>query len=139
MGGYAERFILKYGDDDEIRFYVQRAMYLAQQGYRRMIPTHSYIMGAWVSYGVGGLVFYLWVLFLICRHIKKYTAAIPQWYGYFAMMLPYYLWNVFFSPFGNRWQFALLMACLFFSRAVGRGWMSLPYEMLQEIERHERA
>lgn len=136
--GYAERFVQKYGSEEEIVAYRIGEMKARLMGYRRTIPTHSYIMGAWVHYGIGGLIFYLWVLSLIYRHIKLYIAAIPQWYGYFAMMLPYYLWSVFFSPFGYRWQFALFMSCLFFARAVGKGLIPLPYEMLREIEQHEK-
>jgi hypothetical protein len=136
--GFTERFILKYGSEQDLAIYrmsERRAMML---GYRRPIPTHSYIMEAWIHYGIGGLIFYLWVLFLLYQHIKKFAAAIPQWYGYFAMMLPYYLWNIFFSPFGYRWQFSLLMSCLFFARAVGKGLLQLPYNMILEVEKYEK-
>lgn len=136
--GYAERYVLKYGSEEDIAVFRMLEAKALLMGHKRLIPTHSYIMGAWVHCGIGGLIFYLWVLFLIYRHIKRYAAAIPQWYGYFAMMLPYYLWNIFFSPFGYRWQFALLMACLFFARAVGEGVMPLPYDMLQEVKKHEK-
>lgn len=136
--GYMERFILKYGSEEDIRFYRMSESRSLLNGIPRSMPAHSYIMGAWVSYGIGGLIFYVWVLYLIGRQIKRYLAAIPQWYGYFSMMLPLYLWNIFFSPFGFRWQFGLLMACLFFSRAVGDGLMPLSLEMQQEIKRHEK-
>lgn len=137
-GGYAERFVLKYGSEDDIKAFRLSELNAMKMGYARSIPTHSYVMGAWVNYGVGGLIFYVWVLFLIYRQIKRYMAAIPQWYGYFAMMLPYYLWNIFFSPFGFRWRFGLLMTCLFFAKAVGDGLMPLPNNMLLEINKHEQ-
>lgn len=137
-GGYALKFVLKYGSEEDIAQYWVAERKASAMGYERSLPTHSYIMGAWVHYGIGGLIFFLWVLYLIGRHIRRYLAAIPQWYGYFAMMLPLYLWNIFFSPFGFRWQFALLMVCLFFARAVGDGLMPLPFDMLQEIKKHEK-
>ena len=136
--GYAERFILKYGSEQDIAAFRMSEHRAMMMGYKKPIPTHSYIMGAWIHYGIGGLIFYVWVLFLIYQHIKKYSAAIPQWYGYFAMMLPYYLWNIFFSPFGYRWQFTLLMSCLFFARAVSNGLLQLPYSMILEVEKHEK-
>lgn len=137
-GGYMERFILEYGSEEDIQtFYmVERTALL--KGYQRSLPSHSYIMGAWLHYGFGGLAFFLFVLAVIYQHIKRYSAAIPQWYGYFAMMLPYYIWSIFFSPFGYRWQFALLMACLFFARAVGDRRMLLSPDMLLEIKNYEK-
>ena len=135
--GYAARFVMEYGDEQDINEYLlteQRAMSI---GYRRQIPTHSYIMGAWVHYGVMGFLFYLWILVLLYQHIRKYAAAIPQWYGYFAMMIPYYLWHIFFSPFGFRWQFAMLMTCIFYARAVGKGLMRLPEDMELQARRYD--
>lgn len=127
--GYAGRFIMKYGDEQEIASYLISEKKARVVGYMRQIPTHSYIMGAWVHYGLFGLIFYLWILYLLYQHIKKYAAAIPQWYGYLCMLIPYYLWHIFFSPFGQRWQFALFMACIFYARAVGKGLILLPYSM----------
>ena len=127
--GYACRFVMEYGDDQDVKEYLMNEQRAMAVGYRRKIPTHSYIMGAWINYGLFGLIFYLWVLSLLYQHVKKFAAAIPQWYGYFAMMIPYYLWNIFFSPFGNRWEFAMLMTCIFYARAIGRGMIQLPEQL----------
>lgn len=135
--GYAARFVMEYGDDQDVREYLLMEQKAMSIGYRRKIPTHSYIMGAWVHYGVIGFAFYIWILVLLYQHIRKYAAAIPQWYGYFAMMIPYYLWHIFFSPFGFRWQFAMLMTCIFYARAVGKGLLRLPEDMEFEARRYD--
>ncbi len=135
--GYASRFIMEYGDVQDIQEYLVAEQRAFAVGYRRRIPTHSYIMGAWVHYGIMGLIFYLWVLYLLYQHIKLYSSAIPQLYGYFSMLIPYTLWNIFFSPFNNRWEFAMLMVCIFYARSIGKGLIRLPEEMELEARKYD--
>ena len=135
--GFWLMFVKRYGDETDI-VRVENAMLVAQkQGSRILIPSHSHIMGAWLHYGLFGFIFYCWILFLIYRHFKSYMGAIPQWYGFFAAMVPYYMWNIFFSAFGSRWMFALLMTCLFYARAVGQGLILLPYDMELEARKYD--
>lgn len=136
-GGYAEQFLLKYGDETDIRMYNAARLQALRTGWKMQIPTHSHIMAAWVWCGLFGLIFFLWWLYLIYQHMRYYIAAIPQWYGYFALTIPSLLWHFFFSPFGSRWSLGLLAACLFFARAVGRGNMRLPPDMELEAERYD--
>lgn len=135
--GYASRFVMEYGDEQDVKEYLMNEQRAMSVGYRRKIPTHSYIMGAWINYGLFGLIFYLWVLYLLYQHVKKYAAAIPHWYGYFAMLIPYYLWNIFFSPFGNRWEFAMLMTCIFYARAVGKRLVNLPEQLEWQARKYD--
>ena len=136
-GGYAYRFILKYGDDKDIERYNKRRLEALRIGYQMPIPTHSYIMSAWIWCGLFGLIFFLWWLYLIYQHLRHYIAAIPQWYGYFALTIPFFLWHFFFSPITARWNLGLFAACLFFARAVGRGTMRLPPDMEFEAEKYD--
>ena len=136
--GYVEEFIYKYGSALQVRFYEAGKQQANLLGYKMPIPSHSHIMGAWVHYGLFGLIFYLWVIFVIIRHFKKYAGAIPQWYGYFALTLCQFMWEVFFSAFSSRDYFALMMTCLFFARAVGSGRLLLPPEMEMEILKADR-
>jgi len=135
--GYALRFLLKYGDDQAVKNYNKRRLDMLRFGYRMSIPTHSHVMWAWITCGLFGLIFFLWLVYLVYQHMRHYIAAIPQWYGYFALTIPPFLWDFFFSPITQRWSLGLFAACLFFARAVGRGTMRLPPDMELEAEKHD--
>jgi O-antigen ligase len=65
-----------------------------------LIPTHSYLFGAWVESGIVGAIFWLWVLFFVFKillilHKTKDTLVPLVAFVGFEM-----LWNVLFSPFG---------------------------------------
>lgn len=137
-GGYAERFLLKYGDEVDMRMYNAGRLRSLQTGWAMEIPTHSHIMAAWVWCGLFGLIFFLWWIYLIYQHLRYYIAAIPQWYGYFALAIPAFLWHFFFSPITIRWALGLFAACLFFARSVGKGCMRLPIDMALEAERYDK-
>lgn len=130
--GYAQRFFQKYADPDEFATYLYYLRKQLSAGFLPEIPSHSHIMGAWLHYGIIGLLFYVWFLYVIFKHIRHYAAAIPQWYGYFSVTIASYAWHIFFSPFGARPLFAMFAVCLFFARAVGMKKITLPYEMEKE-------
>ena len=135
---YALRFLFKYGDDLDVAKY-QAAVQIARQvGFRMLIPSHSHIMGAWVHYGIFGLIFYCWLLFVIYRHLRKYVHVIPQWYGYFSIWIGVYLWHIFFSSPGSRVMLGMFIATLFVAKAVGDGRVQLPYELEMEARKHDR-
>lgn len=127
--GYVEQFFAKYGLDEGERYYFVVKDMIERQGGKMIIPAHSHIIGAWVHYGLFGLLFYVWVAVIIVQHFRRYAAAIPQWYGYFALTLISFLWDMFFSAFANRDGFAFMMVCLFFARAVGSGRIALPLKI----------
>jgi len=127
--GYWMKFVSEYGDERDILSMQNSLALAAQHGQRVTIPSHSHIMGGWLHYGIFGFIFYAWILLLIYQHFKRHMGAIPQWYGFFASFVPYYMWNIFFSPFGSRWMFAILMTCIFYARAIGRGYLQLPIEL----------
>ena len=135
--GYTERFLLKYGTDEDIAGYNYGQMMAMRYGLTRDIPTHSHIMAGWLWCGLPGLIFFAWVIVVMYKHLRYYSSAIPQWFGYFALTIPSMLWGIFFNPFGARWYFSLLMTCLFFARAVGRGKIFLSYDMELEARRYE--
>ena len=135
--GYTEKFLLKYGTDQDIIAYRYYRNIAAIHGVRMNIPTHSHIMAAWLWCGIPGLIFFVWVIYVIYQHIRRYSATIPQWYGYFAMSIPTVLWNIFFNPFGARSVLPLLMVCLFFAKAIGDGKMHLPYKLEIEARKYD--
>ncbi len=129
MNGYVEKFLLKYGSDQDVHGYflaLRRSMVL---GIIPSIPTHSHIMAAWTWCGLPGLIFFLWVLYVIFRHLKCYVSVVPQWYGYFALSIPSMVWSIFFNPFGARSTLPLLMVLLFYAKAVGDRKMLFSYEL----------
>lgn len=77
----------------------------AQQGKRDLIPSHSYLMGAWVEAGITGGLFWLWVLTLpvlaIYRLLKRDEPLAPL-VAYCSTAL---VWSVLFSPFGSTERF----------------------------------
>ena len=135
--GYTEKFLTKYGTYEDIQQYYFMWQYMMYHGARPMIPTHSYLMAGWVWCGLPGAIFFVWMLIVLYKHIKYYLDAIPQWYGYFALTIPSMVWSIFFNPFGARWNIGLLMACIYFARAVGSGKMILPYDLEMEARRHD--
>ncbi|MBE6381542.1 MAG: hypothetical protein E7049_00830 [Lentisphaerae bacterium] len=132
--GYWERFLSTYGDIEDLQGYY---FMLKNNLGIPIIPTHSHIMGFWVFYGIGGLLFWIYVGILIYQHIKKFTSAVPQWYGFLAIQISNFIWALFFSPFGSRGTFTFMMCCILFSRAIGQGRLQLPYEMEMEARKYD--
>lgn len=138
---YCVDFLAKYGQPEDYDKFVQSTLSDQRMGISRrtrLIPAHSHIIGFWLWYGIFGLLFWLYVLKLVYDWCRHSSSAIPQWYGYFAVSIPSFLWGVFFSPFGSRVQAVAVIACLLMARAVQRGRVQLPAEMVREIEKMER-
>lgn len=68
----------------------------------RIIPAHSHLVNYWMWHGVFALIFWLSVFYLAIRTLLFRMHVYPGWYGYFAVMIPPFLWDLFFSPFGLR-------------------------------------
>ncbi|WP_435418988.1 hypothetical protein WAB17_05365 [Parerythrobacter aurantius] len=70
------------------------------QGKQRLIPTHSYLMGAWVEAGIAGGLFWLWVLllpFVALYSLLRRVEPLMPLVVYCSVSL---VWSVLFSPFG---------------------------------------
>lgn len=131
--GFYENFIRKYGDQADYGFLAAFVDYEMKHGSVHEIPSHSHIIGAWVHYGIMGLIFYLIILKFIWDHLRRYAPAIPHWHGYFCMFICKYLWDFFFSGFYSRPDFALFIACLMFAKALAQGRLRLPPKMEYQI------
>lgn len=77
------------------------------------IPTHSYLFSAWVTAGLLGGVFWLWVGRGAIRRIAGRSKRLGM-SGLLAMLLIGQCWNILFSPFGaqERLLNALTLACM---------------------------
>ena len=98
--GYAGEFLAKYGTDQEIQEYSRNQM--KANGAVRTIQSHSHVICYWMWHGVTALLFWLYVLYLSVITFKNRMHYIPEWFGYFAITLPAFFWDYFFSPFGLR-------------------------------------
>jgi hypothetical protein len=135
--GYAEKFLIKYGSYEDLEGYYYYKNIFLSHGIVSSIPTHSYIMSTWLWCGLPGLIFFLWMLYIIYRHIRFYLAAVPQWFGYFALTIPSIVWSIFFNPFGARYELPLLVVCMNFARAIGKGCLRMPIDMEMEVEKYK--
>ena len=89
-----------------------------------LIPTHSYLMGAWVEAGLLGVPVWIWTVFLaagvLARLYRRDGLLVPL-IAFAGLALT---WNVFFSPYGS---FERLIAPYYVliligaSRALGAG------------------
>jgi len=134
---FSLQYAMKYGVDEDVRNQVFFNAQALKYGYMRRIPTHSHIIGAWVSCGLIGLVFFIWYLVLLFKHVMNYLAVVPQWFGYFAISVPSILFSIFFSPMRSRWDIALFAFCALYARAIARGRIVLPYDMEKEARKYE--
>ena len=134
---YYREFLMKYGDSEDYERYEKAQLEnMLRGGFYSLMPSHSHIVGFWISYGILGLPFWLYILWCMIRHFRRNMAAIPHWYGYFAYYLPLNLWHVFFSPYGNRIEDCVFVTCLCLANAVRVGKVSLPFEMHDEACKH---
>ena len=100
FNGYAGEFLSKYGTDQEIQEYYRKQ--IKANGAVRTIQAHSHVICYWMWHGVIALLFWLYVLYLSVITFKNRMDYIPEWFGYFAITLPSFFWDYFFSPFGLR-------------------------------------
>lgn len=138
--GYIGEYLNRFGSQEDYDNYENVLRYEAKNGIvgLRLIPGHSHITMFWLWYGICGLIFWLYVIFVLIRYIKEDAWAVPQWFMWLAAAVPGYLWHIAFSPFGNRvGTIMFILACLMV-RAVRKGTQQLPYEMILEIERNRR-
>jgi len=87
-----------------------------------LIPTHSFLLGAWVYAGVLGAVFWGWVWFLIVKALARiYPAAagLLPLMAYVGFLL---LWDILFSPFGldrrNQVPYFLLLIFTYYEMSL---------------------
>ena len=134
--GYQDEFLMKYGKQEDAEKLL--ANYRDGKYFSGLIPGHSYLTCFWLWYGIFGLIFWLYVLYVFMRYLKQDCWAVPQWFAWLACSIPAYCWDVFFSPLGNRFTAMLFVVACLMTRAVRKGTFQLPLEMQQEIVENER-
>ena len=133
---YTEEFIFRFGTVEDIATIRKNQRIQEQYGVStKLLPCHAYITEFWAWYGVFGLVFWIYVGFVLLRFLKEDVAAVPQWYGWIACSIPAVFWGMFFNPFADRFGVPLFVVACLMARAVRKGAFVLPVEMRNEIER----
>ena len=135
--GYMQHFLSKYGTADDYEMYLNSAEYLFHKV--AYIPAHSHIVGAWISNGIFGLIFWVYVLYKLFEFLKKNLGAVPQWYGLLAAGTPPLLWDIFFSPYTSRMYFPFFFTMLLFANAIAKGRIQMPPDMIREIIKSENS
>ena len=134
--GYAEEFIEKYGTWEDVQYMIGMREWRMKFGVSsRQLSCHSYLTEFWAWYGIFGLLFVLYIIFVLLRYLKQDVAAVPQWYAWLACSIPGLLWAIFFSPFADRVGVPLFIVACLMARSVRKGVFILPREMMIEIEK----
>ena len=137
--GYVEEFMMKYGTLEDVENLFKMNEWRMRYGITQMmLPCHAYITEFWAWYGVWGLVFWLYIIYVLLRYLRQDVAVVPQWFAWLACSIPGMFWGIFFSPFSNRVEIPLFVVACLMARAVRRGRFQLPPVMIVEIEKAER-
>lgn len=64
-----------------------------------IIPSHSHIVGAWVSAGILGPIFWIYFIVMIFKGIVQVTFQKPALAPLYIWMMIGGIWDIFFSPF----------------------------------------
>jgi hypothetical protein len=137
-GGYVAEFLDKYGTyEDSINYYKAMESNFARGKMLRMIHCHAYITEFWLWYGMFGLLFWLYVIFVLARYLRQDCWAVPQWFMWIAASIPGYFWGIFFSPWSDRVGGVVFVVACLMARAVRMGAQRLPDYMEEEIMKVE--
>ena len=138
--GYREEFMTKYGTMEDVMDLYKSQQWLSARGVikDKLIQCHAYITEFWLWYGIFGLLFWVYVMFVLLRYLRQDCFAVPQWFGWLACSIPGIFWGIFFSPFADRFGVPMFVVACLMARAVRKGAFLLPVEMVEEIEMVER-
>ena len=135
-GLYLE-FLSKYGGKEDYERASKTFSHMALTGRKSWLPSHSQIIQFWHWFGLPGLLYMLYSLYLKIQYLRKYIHVIPQLYGYIASTTIAGLWHYFFSPYGNRMGVAVGCAVILLNRAIAEGKVALPEYMWREKLKHD--
>lgn len=131
--GYTSEFLRRYGTYEDYENILRVEADARERGQQSLIPCHAYITEFWLWYGISGLLFWLYVLFVFARFLRQDCWVVPQWYMWLAAGIPGYCWGIFFSPLGERAVSMMFIVACLMARAVRLGMQPLPNYMKEEI------
>lgn len=104
-------YLSRYGTEDDYKKLIMRSEKIGSG--LMLIPFHSHIVTYWMWHGAFGLLFWVFVLYLLGTTLKSRMHLIPELFGYLALTLPLYIWDVLFSPLGDRvGEATIITVCL---------------------------
>lgn len=71
------------------------------------VPGHSYMLGAWVYAGFLGFIFWVFILKKIFLFMRDHLFDITRLLCLILLLTISFLWDIFFSPFSDRLNFAM--------------------------------
>jgi hypothetical protein len=66
-----------------------------------LIPGHSHIIGAWIWSGILGLVFWIFMVWVVLKAIFRVTTLKPRLAPVYTWFLISMFWDIWFSPFAS--------------------------------------
>lgn len=134
-GGYRQEFLTKYGTEEDAAAVMKETS--KREGVP-LLPCHAHLTEFWCWFGIMGLIFWIYVIFVSIRYLRQDCYAVPQWFMWLAGGVPGLFWAIFFSPFSSRVGTVMFVVAVLMVRAVRRGRQQLPWEMMREIQKVER-
>ncbi len=91
-------------------------------GHRKVhrVGAHSAMLQFWLAYGIFGVPVWIYILYLVYDYFKRRVGVVPEFFGYFAFVLPESLWSAAFSPFGGRMAWGFVLAMLLLNRVMSK-------------------
>ena len=134
---YRGEFMAKYGTIEDYEDQIKREIGNFYEHRLNLISCHSHITEFWLWYGMFGLIFMVYIMYVFIRYLHEDVAAVPQWYAWIACSIPGMMWHIFFSPFSSRVTLPMMVVACLMARAVRKGSFMLPYKMRMEIDEME--
>ena len=106
--GYREYFLTKYGTAEDFKNVIAFSNIYARKG----IPAHSHLVGYWLEYGILGLPFWLYVLWLFYRYLKQDLEVMPELFGWLILAIPSLAWSILFNPYAARVSIPIVVVAL---------------------------
>lgn len=138
--GYREEFMRKYANSEDFELYRKNIAHAQARGIStiKMIPCHAVVTELWLWYGIFGLIFCLYIFFVMLRYLKDDCWVVPQWFFWLGAAIPGRFWNMFLNPLTDRVALCSCVVACLIVRAVRLGRQPLPYDMIEEIEKAEK-
>lgn len=132
--GYYLDTLFKYGNLTDIENFHRRVN--KKTGGIVYVPQHSCLTYFWAVCGISGALFWLYVLYLMFMYFRRYAPAVPHWFGYMSLISAANAFTIFFNPY-PRDGFPIMIAMILVSRAVYRGVVRVPPDVVMEIRENE--
>lgn len=139
--GYYEAFYSRYASTEDYEELMRTIFNRAKAGLspsNLLIECHACWLQFWVWYGLIGMVFWLYVVFVLFRFLRRDCWVVPQWFFWLGASAPGVLWMILFSPYTTRVLTPIMLVGYLMARAVRNGRVCMPVEMIKEIDATER-